>query len=132
MKPVLSFLAVVALLGLISAGCSESDRTTVFETAVSPHGDHTLITYVIEPWFPHGPYLIALELQHKKSDVREQLVKTALAYDGVPFTKKNISMRWTGERSAFMCLSATDRQDKGVQITILQSGTARVELRKGC
>ena len=84
---------------------------------------------VIAPWFPHGPYHIALELHDQSTDTREQLLKTELAYDGVPFTKRNIGLRWTGERSAFMCLSATDRPDKGVQITLPRTGASRVELR---
>lgn len=129
-QPVVVF-TLVWLLGLCT-GCSEAARTTVFENTASPHGDYTLTTYVVAPWFPHGPHFVVLELRTKDATVREQLLKTELAYDGVPFTKKNISLRWTGERSAFLCLSATDRQDKGAQITLLQSGTARVVLRKGC
>jgi hypothetical protein len=122
---------LVWLLGLC-IGCSEAARTTVFERAISPHGDYTLTTYVVAPWFPHGPHFVTLELLTQNGAAREQLLKTELAYDGVPFTKKNISLRWTGERAAFLCLSATDRQDKGAQITLLQNGAARVVLRKGC
>ena len=124
--------ATLLLAAWITTGCSEASRTSVFETALSPHGDYTLTAYVIEPWFPHGPHHIALELHDQKADTREQLLKTELAYDGVPFTKRNIGLRWTGERSAFMCLSATDRPDKGVQITLPRTGASRVVLRKGC
>ena len=60
-RPVRRALANLLLLGLLSAGCSEAERTTVFEIAASPHGDYALTTYVIEPWFPHGPHFIALD-----------------------------------------------------------------------
>lgn len=123
--------ALPVLLSLC-IGCSEAARTTVFESATSPHGEYTLTTSVVAPWFPHGPHFVSLELLKNQSGAREQLLKTELAYDGVPFTKRNINLRWTGERSAFLCLSATDRPDKGVQITLLRSGAARAELRTGC
>lgn len=124
--------ATLAFAGMTITGCSEADRTRLFDAAKSPHGDYTLNAYVIDPWFPHGPHHVTLELQAQKTGAREQLLKTDLAHDGVPFTKRNIGLRWTGERAAFVCLSATDRPDKGIQITVSEAGVARTEMRTGC
>ena len=112
--------------------CSETDRSQVFDTITAPHGDYTLRAVVIEPWIPQGPYYVALDLTNTKLAVSQRLIKTKLAYDGVPFTKKNIGIRWTGDHAALACLRATDRPDQGVQITVRDDGTANAELRTGC
>jgi len=123
--------AMLLFLGLLAA-CSEAERTTLFEAQPSPRGDYTLEIYVIEPWLRHGPHRIAIELLQPESGGRQRLVDTTLAYDGVPFTKRNIGVRWTGERAAFVCLSATDRPDQGIQITLSPGVPARIETRRGC
>ncbi len=121
-------LALAALL----VACAESTRTTLFESLPSPQRDFTLDVFVIEPWFPQGPYRIAIELVRGADNARERLVDTTLAYDGVPFTKQNIAARWIGARAAFVCLSATDRPDQGIQISASADAPAVVEQRTGC
>ncbi len=124
------FYAVLAALGL--AACSEASRTTLFESLDSPAGDASLQAFVIEPWFPQGPHHVLLLLQDSKRDRTHQLARAELAYDGVPFTKLNINLRWTSERSALACLRATDRPDQGFQISLDDARNAKVTLRKGC
>jgi hypothetical protein len=116
----------------VGCGCAERDRTQLFETVTSPGGEYALNAYVIEPWFPHGPHQVALDLKNLNTATEVRLLAAELAYDGVPFTKKNIGLRWTGDHSAVVCLSATDRPDKAVQISVDNSGTGRVEMRTGC
>ncbi|MGD9601388.1 MAG: hypothetical protein AB7O21_09340 [Gammaproteobacteria bacterium] len=122
----------IAAICLACAGCAESERSTVFESLASPSGDFVLTATVIAPWFPQGPHQVALDLTAARTGERQPLLKSELAYDGVPFTRRNIAMRWTSERAAFVCLSATDRPDKGIQITVPPAGAARVEVRTGC
>ena len=124
--------SIVAISAILLVACSEADRAKVFDTAQSPHGDYTLTATVIEPWYPQGPYYVALDLIRAKNAVSERLLKTTLAYDGVPFTKKNIGIRWTGDHAALACLRATDRPDKGIQITVHEDATVSTQLRVGC
>ena len=121
----------LAALGLIGA-CSDASRTQEFAAVASPHGDYTLVAAVIEPWFPQGPYLVSLALKVTASGQVQPLIKTDLAYDGVPFTTKNIAVRWTGAREALACLRASDRPDKAVQVTVAPDGQAQVIMRPGC
>lgn len=123
--------AVFAGVGFLP-GCGEATRTTLFDSAAAPDGAHTLNAYVIEPWFPQGPHVVRLELVRREGGAPIPLLDTPLAWDGVPFTKRNIGLRWTGPHTALVCLSATDRPDQGVQITIDADGAARAVLRQGC
>lgn len=128
---VLPCAAVLAGAALV-AGCGDAARTTLFDSAAAPDGAHTLNAYVIEPWFPQGPHRVRLTLESREGGDPIPLLETPLAWDGVPFTKRNIGLRWTGPRTALVCLSATDRPDQGVQITIDADGSARAVLRQGC
>ncbi len=123
-------LLLLSMLGL--AGCSEAGRTQEFDAADAPSGQHRLIALVIEPWFPQGPHEVVLVLETLPAGDRQELLRTELAYDGVPFTRRNIGLRWTSARSAVVCLSATDRPDKGVRISVPETGPALVTLKEGC
>jgi len=123
-----ALLFASALLG----GCSEAGRTSQFDVAEAPSGQHRLIALIIEPWFPQGPHEVVLVLESVADGTREELLRTELAYDGVPFTRRNIGLRWTSPRSAVVCLSATDRPDKGVRITVPETGPAVATLKEGC
>lgn len=125
-------VAIVVAGACLLAGCGEASRTTLFDSAAAPGGAHTLQAYVIEPWFPQGPHIVRLELARREGGPATRLLDTPLAWDGVPFTKKNIGLRWTGPRTALVCLSATDRPDQGVQITLEADGSAHAVLRDGC
>lgn len=127
-KRVGTWVLTTALL----AACAEADRSQIFDTVTSPHGDYILNAIVIEPWIPQGPYFVALDLTSTKNATPQRLIKTELAYDGVPFTRKNIGVRWTADYTALVCLRASDRPDQGVQITVHGDGTAVAQLRTGC
>lgn len=121
------------LMVVLLAGCSsEAERTSEFDRADSPQGTHRLLALIIEPRFPQGPHEVALEVEDLASHTRRRLLQTELAWDGVPFTRRNIALRWTTPRSAVMCLSATDRPDKAVRVTVGEDGEVRVEMREGC
>ena len=113
-------------------GCSEAGRTTEFDAAEAPSGEHRLIALIIEPWFPQGPHEVVLALESPPGGARQELLRTELAYDGVPFTRRNIGLRWTSARTAVVCLSATDRPDKGVRISVPEKGPAVMTLKEGC
>ncbi len=123
-------LSLLLALSLLVA-CGEADRESVFETLRSPRGDYVLIATVIEPWFPQGPHRVAIYVERGEGGERVRVAKAALAYDGVPFTKKNIGMRWIGAQEALVCLRATDRPDQGVRVTVHRD-TPKGELRPGC
>lgn len=123
--------ALLLILGLL-AGCSEAGRTTEFGAADSPSGEHRLIALIVEPWFPQGPHEVVLVLERVPGGAREELLRTELAYDGVPFTERNIGLRWTSPQTAVVCLSATDRPDKGVRIAVPPGGAATAVLKEGC
>ncbi|MSR15703.1 MAG: hypothetical protein EXR86_14350 [Gammaproteobacteria bacterium] len=123
---------LLATLALMLAGCAESNRTIVFDTVAAPRGDYTLVALVITPWFPQGPHQVALDLIQTADGGTERLIKTSLAYDGVPFTKQNIGLRWTADHSALVCLRATDRPDQGVQITVETGQPTKVQHRHRC
>ncbi len=127
-----SRLCLLLLFALGLAGCSEAGRTHEFDVAESPSGQHRLIALVIEPWFPQGPHEVVLVLENLPAGDRQELLRTVLAYDGVPFTRRNIGLRWTSPRSAVVCLSATDRPDKGVRITVPETGPVLATLKEGC
>lgn len=113
-------------------GCSEAGRTTEFDVAEAPSGQHRLIALIIEPWFPQGPHEVVLVLESPPGGARQELLRTELAYDGVPFTRRNIALRWTSAQTAVVCLSATDRPDKGVRITVAETGPGVATLKEGC
>lgn len=121
------------LIAALLIGCSsEAERTAEFDHADSPQGTHRLLALIIEPRFPQGPHEVALEVEDLSSHTRRRLLQTELAWDGVPFTRRNIALRWTTPRSAVMCLSATDRPDKAVRVTVGEDGEVRAEMREGC
>lgn len=126
---VLPFAA--ASLALVFAACAEADREHEFESLNSPRNDFQLIATVIEPWFPQGPHQVAVYVRIVQTGLSQQVAKTELAYDGIPFTKNNIAIRWISDEAALVCLRATDRPDKGVRVTVHQ-GQPKAELRAGC
>jgi hypothetical protein len=130
--PRLPHFVAACVAAELLVGCSETARTTLFDAAVAPDGAHTLSAYVIEPWFPQGPHVVRLAIAGPTGEAPTTLLDTPLAWDGVPFTKRNISLRWTGPHTALVCLSATDRPDRGVRIMIEADGSARAVLRQGC
>ena len=125
-------LCALGMLALLTGCSSEAERTSEFDHADSPAGTHRLLALTIEPRFPQGPHQVALEIEDLASHQRQRLLQTELAWDGVPFTRRNIALRWTTPRSAVMCLSATDRPDKAVRVTLDEQGQARAEMREGC
>ena len=123
--------ALLAVLAGMLMACSEADRATDFESLTAPRGDYVLTTTVIEPWFPHGPHQVVVSVQLDAKSPRVELARTSLAYDGVPFTRQNIGMRWTSDEEALVCLRATDRPDRSVHVNMRQQPPSGA-LRDGC
>ena len=120
-------------LMLVLAGCSsEAERTSEFDHIDSPQGAYRLVALVITPRFPQGPHQVVLEVETLATHARQRVLQTELAWDGVPFTHRNIALRWTTPSSAVVCLSATDRPDKAVRIAVDNEGKALAELKDGC
>lgn len=123
-------LALVALVAMLTA-CDEAGRSRDFDSVASPGGEYVLTATVVEPWFPQGPWQVAIFVQAGATAPRIEVARTELAYDGVPFTRHNIGMRWVGERTAIVCLRATDRPDRSVRVDA-RGATPSGELRDGC
>ena len=123
-------LLPLALCALLTA-CAEADRAQDFASLPSPGGGHLLTATVVEPWFPQGPWQVVIYVQSGADAPRLEVARAKLAYDGVPFTRHNIGMRWTAERTALVCLRAADRPDKSVFVDV-RGATPTGELRDGC
>lgn len=123
---------VLLMLALAAVGaCSEADRAQDFASLAGP-GGAVLTTTVVEPWFPQGPHQVVVYIQAAADAPRVEVARAKLAYDGVPFTKGNINMSWTGARSAVVCLRATDRPDRSVHVSLGEGGAPSADLRDGC
>ncbi len=118
-------LGACALL-LSACGGTESD----FESVESPNGKFVLIVTVTEPALPHALHKVTAYVEATGSGIREKLLESPLANDGVPFTAKNIGVRWTSATTALVCLRPTDMADHGIRIDV--SGTPSAELKPGC
>lgn len=112
------------------SGCSEADRAHDFGSLTGP-GGAVLTTTVVEPWFPQGPHQVVVYVQTQAESPRVEVARTTLAYDGVPFTRSNINMSWTGAHEAIVCLRATDRPDRSVRVSVHHE-SPRGELHDGC
>ena len=114
------------LLVLVACSGTESD----FESIESPDGKFTLIVTVTEPAVPHALHKVTAYIQAAGSSTRQMLLESPLANDGVPFTTRNIGVRWTGVTAALVCLRPTDLPDQGIRIDV--SGTPSAEIKSGC
>ena len=108
-------------------GCSHPESE--FDRKRSPHGEADLIVNVAEPMLPHGKHKIVVYLALHGGEPMK-LLETAMENDGVPFTKKNIGLRWTSPKQALVCLRPTDLADQAVVISLGDPPSA--ELRPGC
>lgn len=118
------------LTAVVLSGCSEADRAHDFGSLTGP-GGAVLTTTVVEPWFPQGPHQVVVYVQTQPESPRVEVARTTLAYDGVPFTRSNINMSWTGANEAIVCLRATDRPDRSVRVSVHHE-SPRGELHDGC
>ena len=117
--------AAVSLALLIS--CAQPE--TEFDRKRSPNGDADLIVNVAEPMLPHGKHKIIVYLA-MQGELPSKLLETSMENDGVPFTKKNIGLRWTSPNQALVCLRPTDLADQAVVVILGERPSA--ELRPGC
>ena len=116
----------VGLLFLVACAGTESD----FESLESPDGKNRLIVTVTEPALPHALHKVTAYIEASGSGIRQKLLESPLANDGVPFSAKNIGVRWTSATTALVCLRPTDMADLGMRIDV--SGTPSAELKPGC
>ena len=107
--------------------CTQTE--TEFDRKRSPHGEADLIVNVSEPLLPHGKHKIIVYLA-MQGGTPNKLLETSMENDGVPFTKKNIGLRWTSPKQALVCLRPTDLADEAVVVTL--ADPPRAELRPGC
>ena len=121
----LSALTGVAIL--LGGGCAQTESE--FDRKRSPHGEADLIVNVAEPILPHGKHKIVIYLAMQGAEPFK-LIETTMENDGVPFTKKNIGLRWTSATRALVCLRPTDLADQGIVVNLSDPPTA--ELRPGC
>lgn len=122
-RPSLSLLLLSAVIG-----CSQTESE--FDRKRSPHGEADLIVTVAESALPHGKFKIFIYVA-LNGGAPQQLIATTMENDGVPFTKKNIGLRWTSANQALVCLRPTDLPDRGVFVT-LSDKKPSAELRTGC
>lgn len=118
-------------LCVVLTACSEQDRASDFASLTAPGGGSVLITTVVEPWFPQGPHQVVVYVQTGADAPRVEVARTELAHDGVPFTARNIGMRWISDEGALVCLRATDRPDRSVYVDARRQPPTG-ELRDGC
>ena len=119
------------LFGLFFLVCVTScaQTGTEFDRKRSPRGEADLIVNVSEPFLPHGKHKIIVYLA-VQGGAPSKLLETSMENDGVPFTKKNIGLRWTSPKQALVCLRPTDLADEAVVVTL--ADPPRAELRPGC
>lgn len=120
-------LGLSALL-LALSGCGGAERD--FNISQSPDGRFELVVTVTEPALPHARHRVAVYVQKSGSPSRNKLLETKLANDGVPFTDRNIGVRWTSAISALVCLRPTDLPDRGIRINVEELPTATI--KTGC
>jgi hypothetical protein len=125
-KYLTSFCTYSILLAAV-IGCSQVESE--FDRKRSPHGEADLIVTVAESALPHGKFKIFVYIAIN-GGVPEQIAATTMENDGVPFTKKNIGLRWTSAKQALVCLRPTDLADRGVFVTLGDKPSA--EIRTGC
>ncbi|MGR9090964.1 MAG: hypothetical protein ACU85U_10345 [Gammaproteobacteria bacterium] len=115
-------------LAPLLSGCGGTE--TDFETVVSPTGEFRLVVTVTVPALPHARHTVTAYLERETPDGREKLIDAKLANDGVPFTDRNIGIRWTGLTTALICLRPTDLADRGIRVDV--SGKPTAEIKPGC
>lgn len=122
-------IAVLCCSYLACSACSVPEEQT-FDSSASPNGRYTVTVTVTEPWIPHGRFKITAYVADEETGVTERIVTRTLENDGVPFTGKNIALRWISEHIALICLRSTDLRDEGIRITV--NGKAKVEVIAEC
>ena len=122
-----ALLVACALATACTRGAPEQD----FETLGSPRGDIILVTTVTAPRLPFGPHRVAVYVQVGRDAARQRLGSAELAYDGVPFTRQNIAMRWVADDEALVCLRASDRPDRSFHVKV-EGEQATAKLAPGC
>lgn len=122
----MTMLGATLALVLTACGGTESD----FETVASPAGEFRLAVTVTVPALPHARHTVTVYLERAGSSERERLIETKLANDGVPFTDRNIGIRWIGPGTALICLRPTDLADRGIRVNV--NGTPKAVIKPGC
>ena len=112
----LFFVCLVSLLG-----CSLGEEN-LFQEYSSPDGRYSLRVTVTEPKIPLGPlYVTVYLLKSSENEGAKKIFHSKLENDGVPFTATNIAVRWMSQKTALVCLRATDLPDHGIYIELDES-----------
>lgn len=107
-------LPVLVSVLLLLMACGAGEESTFVKNS-SPGGEHELHVAIAEPKLGQGKSYVRVYLKEKPG---APIYETRLENDGVPFTARNLALRWTGASSALLCLRATDRPDRGVRINL--------------
>ena len=102
---------------VLLTACGAGDER-VFDEYESPDGAWTLRVTVAESRMPHGQFHVGAYLIKRGETAGPKILDEKLANDGVPFTAKNVAVRWTSAGKVLMCLRATDLPDRGLRIEI--------------
>ncbi|MGR8921807.1 MAG: hypothetical protein ACU85V_19515 [Gammaproteobacteria bacterium] len=100
---------------LALGGCGAAPESP-FSAITSPDGSYTLRVTVAEPRLGQGKHRVNLYLDGPGGVAASPLYSATLENDGVPFTTRNIAVRWVAAGEALVCLRATDLPDHGVRI----------------
>ena len=114
-----SYLFFVCLFSLF--GCSLGEET-LFQEYPSPDGLYNMRVTVTEPRMPLGPlYVTVYLIKTSETEEAKKIFHSKLENDGVPFTATNIAVRWMSQKTALVCLRATDLPDHGIYIELNES-----------
>ena len=129
MYPEIDNLRILALIGAgLLCGCSGTQQE--FDRATSPGGEFDLVVLETEPGLPHARHTISVIVIENASGESHTLAVEKMQNDGVPFTSRNIGLRWTSKTTALVCLRPTDIADVGIRINV--NGAPSAETRPGC
>jgi hypothetical protein len=102
-------------------GCSLGEET-LFQEYPSPDGLYNMRVTVTEPRMPLGPlYVTVYLIKTSETGEEKKIFHSKLENDGVPFTATNIAVRWMSQKTALVCLRATDLPDHGIYIELDES-----------
>ncbi len=103
-------------------GCGPGPQT-LFSEKNSPNNQFTFQVSVAEPKkiigceFCRRPFFIYGTLKDNSNFKKWTVFQTRLENDGIPFDKRNISLRWVSENKLIVCLRASDLPKKGYHVS---------------
>ncbi|MFT4561077.1 MAG: hypothetical protein ACI9BW_000817 [Gammaproteobacteria bacterium] len=78
---------------------------------------------------PHARHVVTVYVSRGDTGTPQKLIEVPLENDGVPFTDRNIGLRWTSVSRALVCLRPTDLPDQGVRVNVAGEPIAEIKPR---